>query len=73
MMSDTAVRITISPRGVEGLDIRGPLRGHPEALRLVHAVLPALGLLDATIRDFASAPDEGGAAAETVPTGNARP
>lgn len=57
MADNTTVNVVISPRGVEGLNICGPLRGHPAALRLASAVLPALGPLDAMIRDFADERD----------------
>jgi len=62
MTDDTAIRIVISPQGVQGLDIRGPLREHPAALRLAGAVLPAVALLDAMIRDFSEVEAVGGKA-----------
>jgi hypothetical protein len=59
-----ALKILVAENGIQGLEISGPLSGHLEALRVGEAIMPAMALLDAMLKDRASI---------TPPTRRSRP
>ncbi len=65
MPADAEVVIIVRANGVAGLEIRGGVAGHPAALRLGEAILPAVAFLDAMARDFTDGSRQNAALAQS--------